>query len=244
MTNATAVPVRWWTPGDWNGFFGLFTNVVLNVIVLGIFWKRTNKQGAIAGMSVGLAFTFIMIALMRAQNVIPGLDEPVIESFLGLSAQGIGVLGMASPMIQEVFGGRVGASAAAGFAAAMERQLRSLYPNDEPRPDLILLGIGEDGHTASLFPGTAALSEQKLLYAANWVPKLEVWRITATLPLLNAGRNVMYLVTGSEKAEAVRQALDPKPETLVMPASLVRPERGRLVWLMDNQAGKLLPHSG
>ena len=74
--------------------FGLAAASFFPIIVLGIFWKRANKQGAITGMSLGLAFTFIMIVLMRAQNVIPGMEEPVIDSFLGINAQGIGVIGM------------------------------------------------------------------------------------------------------------------------------------------------------
>jgi len=74
--------------------FGLAAASFFPIIVLGIFWKRANKQGAIAGMSVGLAFTFVMIALMRAQNVIPGMEEPIIDTFLGINAQGIGVIGM------------------------------------------------------------------------------------------------------------------------------------------------------
>ena len=74
--------------------FGLAAASFFPVIVLGIFWKRANREGAIAGMSVGLLFTFVMIALMRAQNVIPGMEEPVLESFLGIGAQGVGVLGM------------------------------------------------------------------------------------------------------------------------------------------------------
>ena len=74
--------------------FGLAAASFFPVIVLGIFWKRTNKHGAIWGMGIGLAFTFIMIALMRAQNVIPGMEEPIVESFLGINAQGIGVVGM------------------------------------------------------------------------------------------------------------------------------------------------------
>ncbi|MDZ4698092.1 MAG: sodium:solute symporter family protein [Rhodothermales bacterium] len=74
--------------------FGLAAASFFPVIVLGIFWKRANKQGAIAGMSAGLLFTFVMIGLMRAQNVIPGMDAPIIESFLGINAQGIGVVGM------------------------------------------------------------------------------------------------------------------------------------------------------
>jgi cation/acetate symporter len=74
--------------------FGLAAASFFPVIVLGIFWKRTNKQGAIAGMSVGLIFTFVMITLMRAQNVIPGMEEPIIDDFLGIRAQGIGAIGM------------------------------------------------------------------------------------------------------------------------------------------------------
>ena len=74
--------------------FGLAAASFFPVIVLGIFWKRANREGAIAGMSVGLVFTFVMIALMRAQNVIPGMEEPVLESFLGIGAQGVGVVGM------------------------------------------------------------------------------------------------------------------------------------------------------
>ncbi len=74
--------------------FGLAAASFFPVIVLGIFWKRANKQGAIAGMSIGLVFTFVMIALMRAQNVIPGMDEPVLDHFLGVGAQGVGVIGM------------------------------------------------------------------------------------------------------------------------------------------------------
>jgi len=74
--------------------FGLAAASFFPVIVLGIFWKRTNKQGAIWGMSLGLIFTFVMIALMRAQNVIPGMEEPILDSFIGIGAQGIGVIGM------------------------------------------------------------------------------------------------------------------------------------------------------
>ncbi|NNE33655.1 MAG: cation acetate symporter, partial [Rhodothermales bacterium] len=73
--------------------FGLAAASFFPVIVMGIFWKRANKQGAIAGMTTGLVFTFTMIVLMRAQNVL-GLSEPIVESFLGINAQGIGVIGM------------------------------------------------------------------------------------------------------------------------------------------------------
>ena len=74
--------------------FGLAAASFFPVIVLGIFWKRASKQGAVAGMSIGLAFTFIMIVLMRAQNVIPGMEEPIINDFFGINAQGIGIVGL------------------------------------------------------------------------------------------------------------------------------------------------------
>ena len=111
------------------------------------------------------------------------------------------------------------------------------------RPDLVLLGLGEDGHTASLFPGTAALGERTARFAANHVPLLDAWRITATLPLLNAARHVAFLVTGKAKAHALRQVLYPGAETMVLPASMVRPS-GKLTWLLDREAASLLPHAG
>ncbi len=82
--------------------FGLAAASFFPIIVLGIFWKRANKQGAIAGMSIGLAFTFTMIVLMRAQNVIPGMDAPIIDDFMGINAQGIGMIGLALNFITTV----------------------------------------------------------------------------------------------------------------------------------------------
>lgn len=82
--------------------FGLAAASFFPIIVLGIFWKRANKQGAIAGMSIGLAFTFIMIVLMRAQNVIPGMEAPIINDFMGINAQGIGMIGLALNFVTTV----------------------------------------------------------------------------------------------------------------------------------------------
>ncbi len=107
-----------------------------------------------------------------------------------------------------------------------------------PRLDLVLLGIGADGHTASLFPGTAALNERSRLVVANWVEKLDAFRITMTLPLLNAAREVIFLVTGAEKAEAVRDILRPGPDTTATPASLIQPADGSVMWLLDRAAAR------
>ena len=125
-------------------------------------------------------------------------------------------------------------------AAAAEHGLRSLF-HGEPRPDLLLLGIGDDGHTASLFPGTTALGERDRLFTANHVPRLGAWRITATVTLLNASRHVVFLVTGTTKAHALRQVLHPARAATSLPASMVRPADGRLTWLVDREAAAQLP---
>jgi 6-phosphogluconolactonase len=127
-------------------------------------------------------------------------------------------------------------------AAAAERQFRALFKG-EPRPDLILLGVGADGHTASLFPGTSALLEQVALFAANHVPQLGTWRVTATLRLLESARHVAFLVIGSTKAAAMRQVLYPERDSVVLPASMVEPSPGKLTWLLDREAASLLPHT-
>jgi 6-phosphogluconolactonase len=104
-----------------------------------------------------------------------------------------------------------------------------------PRFDLILLGLGADGHTASLFPGTAALGERSRLVTANQVPALGE-RITMTYPLLNAARLVMFVVAGAEKAAAVRAVLQPDPDAPALPARLIKPEDGEVVWVLDREA--------
>ncbi len=121
-------------------------------------------------------------------------------------------------------------------AASVESRLRELFGSRRPRPDLTLLGIGDDGHTASLFPGAGALTEQELLFTATRAGPLGVWRITATLPLINASRLALMLAQGASKARAVGVALGPEHAGLSLPAARVRPERGVLQWLIDREA--------
>ncbi len=102
-----------------------------------------------------------------------------------------------------------------------------------PNFDLILLGMGPDGHTASLFPDTEALRVQDRFVAANHVPKLDAWRLTFTYPMINAGRIVMFLVQGDDKKERVREVLGGASP---LPAAGVQPSDGRLVWLLDAAA--------
>jgi 6-phosphogluconolactonase len=97
------------------------------------------------------------------------------------------------------------------------------------RHDLILLGLGDDGHTASLFPGTAALQENLRRVVANFVPKLKTWRLTFTFPLINHARHVCFLVNASKHAELIEKVLGGDPK---FPASRVNPTAGDLTWMI------------
>jgi 6-phosphogluconolactonase len=128
---------------------------------------------------------------------------------------------------------------AAAAAEAYQKTLQKFFalePGQWPCFDLILLGLGPDGHCASLFPGTAALQEKSRLVVANWVEKFKTYRITFTLPVLNAARSVVFLISGTDKADALRAVLESNAPGEQYPSKLVRPEDGRLVWLVDRAA--------
>jgi 6-phosphogluconolactonase len=125
-------------------------------------------------------------------------------------------------------------------AAAYEDALREIFalpPGAWPRIDLVLLGLGDDGHTASLFPASDALKEEKRLVVANFVAKLKSNRITMTLPVLNHAANVVFLVVGAAKAKAVRDILR---DHAALPAAQVDALDGRLLWIVDREAAALL----
>jgi 6-phosphogluconolactonase len=121
-------------------------------------------------------------------------------------------------------------------ALAYERTLRNRFSGPWPRMDLILLGMGADGHTASLFPGSPALGEQKRWVVAVQGPAEPRVRLTLTLPVLNCAASVFLLVTGAEKADALRRALTGSPDPSACPAGAVRPAGGALVWWVDEKA--------
>ena len=132
---------------------------------------------------------------------------------------------------------------AAAAAAAYEKTLQkffALQPGQFPTFDLILLGMGPDGHTASLFPGTAALQEKSKLVVANWVEKLKASRITLTLPVLNAARSVAFVVSGVDKAPALKAVLESDAPGDQYPSKLVRPANGKLIWFLDRAAASEL----
>ena len=115
-----------------------------------------------------------------------------------------------------------------------------LNPGAWPRFDLVLLGLGPDGHTASLFPDTAVLEETSRLAASVWVPKFQASRITLTVPLLNQAANILFLVGGKDKAAALQAVLRGVFQPRRYPAQLIRPVQGDLLWLVDRDAGSLL----
>ncbi len=126
-------------------------------------------------------------------------------------------------------------------SAEYESILHGLFPDaDSPRFDLLLLGIGEDGHTASLFPETEALEESSRWVAANHVPKLDGWRITLTFPALSAAREICFLITGENKARVVAEAFGNLPHPTVHPCERVVPVEGRRVILVDREAAAQL----
>jgi 6-phosphogluconolactonase len=142
---------------------------------------------------------------------------------------------------QNVF--RVAAELDANVAASQyEEQLIQFFhlaPNQWPRFDLIMLGMGPDGHTASLFPGSPALEESQRKVAANWVEKFNSYRITFTFPVINHAAEVMFAVLGSDKAQVLREVLK-NPNKNLYPSQRVQPENGRLLWVTDKVTARMI----
>lgn len=125
----------------------------------------------------------------------------------------------------------------AAAATDYEQTLR-LFFDQQPTFDLHLLGIGPDGHTASLYPGTVALTEEKRWVVANHVEKLNAWRITMSPPALNAAASVIFMVSGQNKAEALREVLEGTADPVQYPAKMIQPQTA--LWMVDEQAAALL----
>lgn len=126
-------------------------------------------------------------------------------------------------------------------ASDYESVMRGFFGDAEwPRFDLVFLGMGDDGHTASLFPHTSALEEARTWAAPNWVEKLGAWRITLTAPAVNAARRVVFLVTGASKAERLDEVLNGEHDPSRLPSQMIRPRNGTLAWYVDRAAAAKL----
>lgn len=131
------------------------------------------------------------------------------------------------------------AAAAADYEAELRRAFE-LGAGEFPEFDLVLLGMGPDAHTASLFPGTEVIHESQKLVAAPWVEKFKSYRITLTPPVLNSARQVTFMIRGEDKAEALQAVRRGLFDPDLYPAQIIRPTQGKLIWLLDRAAARLV----
>jgi len=118
-----------------------------------------------------------------------------------------------------------------------------LGKGEQPRFDLVLLGMGSDGHTASIFPNADVINEKGRLVVAPWIEKLKSYRITLTTPVLNNATCVIFMVSGAEKARVLREVLEGDYRPECFPVQLIRPITGNVLWLADREAARLLKES-
>ena len=128
-------------------------------------------------------------------------------------------------------------------ASEYEKLLHNYFHNEEPVLDLILLGLGENGHTASLFPGTSVIEKKNLWVSEVYVEEQNMYRITLTAPIINKARNVVFLVTGANKAEIVSNVLQGMYQPRVWPAQIIKPANGNLFWMLDAEAASNYIHN-
>ncbi len=135
---------------------------------------------------------------------------------------------------------------AAQAAEIYEESLRKFFAlaaGSFPRFDLILLGMGPDGHTASLFPNGTALQERTRWVVSDWVEKFKTHRITLTLPVLNNAAEILFMVSGSDKAATLKEVLEGSQPPEKFPSKLIQPLDGKVIWLVDGEAAGALSSS-
>lgn len=123
-----------------------------------------------------------------------------------------------------------------------EKVLQATFGDQVPQFDIVFLGLGDDGHTASLFPGTEALGIQDSWVSQVYVAKLDSYRVTLTAPILNQATTIVFLVAGSTKAQVIKEVIEGPRDGRRLPAQLIQPVHGELYWLVDQSAAALLNH--
>jgi len=137
--------------------------------------------------------------------------------------------------------GELDPDVAASRYESLLRNTFRLEGAETPRFDLVQLGMGDDGHTASLFPHTEALHEMGRLVTANQVPQKDTWRVTLTWPVINQGSSVFFLIGGKNKAELVKEVFTGQRDPERLPSQLIWPASGILTLILDKDAAALLP---
>jgi 6-phosphogluconolactonase len=125
---------------------------------------------------------------------------------------------------------------AEAFAHQYEQQIKDHFKDTSPAFDLILLGMGDDGHTASLFPETEGVYEKEKLVTSLYLPSQNMYRITMTAPLINQATQVTMLVFGKKKADTLQAVLKGPRQPHHLPVQLIQPKNGQLTWLVDEAA--------
>ncbi|MEI9935499.1 MAG: 6-phosphogluconolactonase [Ferruginibacter sp.] len=128
----------------------------------------------------------------------------------------------------------------ADAASEYEKQIKNFFGDAIPKFDLILLGMGDNAHTASLFPYTEVINEKEHLVKEVYVEEQKMFRVTMTAPLINYAHNIAFLVTGKEKAETLNTVLHASFLPEKYPAQLIKPEDGNLFWFVNAEAASLL----
>jgi 6-phosphogluconolactonase len=144
---------------------------------------------------------------------------------------------------ENVFRWRTELGNAQEIAEKYEKTVKEFFvlkKNEFPRFDLILLGMGDDGHTASLFPFSKALNETEKIAVVNYVEKFDTNRLTLTFPAINNAANVVFLISGAAKANALKEVLQGASQSEKFPSQNVNPKNGDLFWLVDREAASLL----
>ena len=171
------------------------------------------------------------------RNVLPDSDE---SNFKMADENLLNPLKIAE---DQIFAWRTNLENAEKIAENYSKTIKNFFNLDEkefPRFDLVLLGIGGDGHTASLFPETKALTENEKIASENWVEKFDTFRLTFTFPTINDAENIIFLITGEKKAEILSEILNDENSKKNLPSQNVKPKNGKLFWLIDSEAAKFL----
>ncbi|HEY1655628.1 MAG TPA: 6-phosphogluconolactonase [Candidatus Tumulicola sp.] len=163
------------------------------------------------------------------ERCVPPDDEQ--SNYLMAKKAFLGDVPIPAPNVHRIRGEIDPATAAADYATILRTDL-----GDPPRFDLVLLGLGPDGHTASLFPGTSPLTDDAALVRAVYAPSQSMWRVTITPQLINAARSVAFAVEGLDKAVILATVLEGEYDPTKYPAQIVAPESGRLTWLVGELA--------
>jgi 6-phosphogluconolactonase len=208
-----------------------------NVALSGGSTPRLLFRELAKGLAEGLTWEHIHLFWGDERTVPPNHQE---SNFRLVKEELLSRVTIPSTNIHRLHGENPDPATAASDYEAELRRFFDLQPDQLPRFDLVFLGLGNDGHTASLFSGSEALTETEHLVAAPWVAQLKTRRLTLTVPVFNHAASVVFLVCGQDKSKALHRVLEGPRHPLELPSQLIEPNGGELMWLVDTEAARFL----